>query len=102
MVPKKFAEYPNKDAVGHISDPVVSAMGEWGPWQRRQFLLVGMFYIPCCFPVLNLLFMNAAPDFYCDMAPDMRGALTVEEWRNVSGQEDQSCRIRDLNYHDIL
>ena len=97
------------DGGDYADDPVISAIGAWGPWQRKQFLLVGMFYIPCCFPVLNLLFMNAVPDFYCAM-PEALSAeqqtvaqlISVEWWKEVSGQDNQSCQIRDLDYAAIM
>ena len=46
--------------------------------------------------------MNAEPDFYCSMPHHLREAnLSVDLWKEMSGQLEQSCQIYDRQYDEI-
>ena len=90
-------------------DALAQSMGEFGPWQIKLFFIVGFFAIPTCYPVLNLTFMNATNDFWCVSVDDsvigVSGNLTLEEWRNMSGQSGtggDACNIYDVDYDSLF
>eukprot|EP00095_Tigriopus_kingsejongensis_P001794 snap_masked-scaffold2424_size15851-processed-gene-0.2 protein:Tk01794 transcript:snap_masked-scaffold2424_size15851-processed-gene-0.2-mRNA-1 annotation:"organic cation transporter protein" len=92
-------KHPNDDSGEAEKDPITEAMGDFGPWQLIMVCVVGSFIIPCCYPVLNLSFMNASNDFWCAPPAGIANQTSVEQWREISGQSVHgACAIYDVDY----
>ena len=75
-------------------DQVLEAIGDWGPWQRDNFVLLGLFVMPVAWPVLWMTFMNAKMDYWC-ARPPTHANMSVQLWKNVSGQTEDGCSLLD-------
>ena len=74
--------------------------GDWGRWQLFCFLLVGFTVVICCQPTLIMTFMNAKIDFWCQRPENLRD-LDINDWKALSGGQDENCKIRNLSYSEM-
>ena len=65
-------------------DPLTAAIGDWGPWQRRQVLLASVFLVPTVGHILIMSFMNAPVEFQCDVDVDGRNRSGWGQCSNCS------------------
>uniref|UniRef100_A0A3P8V546 Major facilitator superfamily (MFS) profile domain-containing protein n=1 Tax=Cynoglossus semilaevis TaxID=244447 RepID=A0A3P8V546_CYNSE len=48
-------------------EDAVSFLGNWGPFQRRVFILLSLLSIPCGYVVLSVIFLLAVPPHHCSI-----------------------------------
>ncbi len=96
-----------QDPNNEDSDQVISAIGDFGPWQLKFVSLLAFTTLFSAVPSLIIKFMNAPNQFVCadpfqeQLAPPLVVAEQVSNLQNVSYGPD-SCRVWDspdpLNY----
>ena len=93
-------------------DQIINAIGDFGKWQLKYFLLVGLITLPTAFPVLSIVFTAASTDYWCSMPQSLEGIVntTTTQWRNLSSpaKEDGTpdpCLVWDVqedeDYYNI-
>jgi len=82
------------------SDQYLDAVGISGKWQFRMIMVSGLFCVPTAWHVLIMTFMNAKVDNWCARPPELVN-LTVEAWKNISGQHNQTCQVRDIDWSNF-
>eukprot|EP00092_Neocalanus_flemingeri_P018838 GFUD01020396.1.p1 GENE.GFUD01020396.1~~GFUD01020396.1.p1 ORF type:complete len:549 (+),score=92.66 GFUD01020396.1:57-1703(+) len=79
-------------------DQIISILGEIGPWQWRNILITGVFCVPCCWHILIMTFMNASVDSWCARPPSLGQSISIQDWKNISGQDNGSCLVLDRDW----
>ncbi|XP_059099619.1 organic cation transporter protein-like isoform X1 [Tigriopus californicus] len=90
-------DHQNKD-----SDQIIHAIGKFGRWQFLAFLAIGLLYIPNTWSVGVIAFLNAKTDYWCSIPSDLKMDLTVEEWKEISGQNVSRCEIFNISRSMIV
>ncbi|XP_065350422.1 organic cation transporter protein-like isoform X1 [Cloeon dipterum] len=65
------------------SDPVIVALGYFGPWQWRMLLLVALVKIPAAWQMMSILFLASSPESFGGMyfcARTDKDRWTPQEW----------------------
>lgn len=64
-------------------DQIIDNIGKFGKWQLKYFVLLCMIYLPCGFSILNMTFLAASTDFWCQR-PEEFTDMDHSEWSNMS------------------
>lgn len=76
-------------------DENTAFLGDWGPFQRRVFILLCLSIIPNGFTGLSMVFLGDTPAHHC-LIP---AALNItDEWRNVSIPLDEEEENEDPRF----
>ncbi|XP_059479131.1 organic cation transporter protein-like isoform X2 [Neocloeon triangulifer] len=64
-------------------DPVITALGSFGPWQARSLFLVALVKIPAAWQMMSILFLASSPEtfggtYFCARSDPNR--WTPQEW----------------------
>jgi len=78
-------------------DQFISSVGNWGKWQCRTVIITGIFCIPTSWHVLIMTFMNAKVESWCARPAELAD-LDVPTWKQISGQDNQTCSMVDYNW----
>ncbi|XP_046740243.1 organic cation transporter protein-like [Diprion similis] len=84
-------------------DDVISHLGEFGPYQRKIFLVIYLPMVSCAFHLMGGTYLAGRPEFRCLMPEENPDNVTYEEntthpiWDNDTGTWTR-CKRYDLNY----
>ncbi|XP_054715059.1 organic cation transporter 1-like [Uloborus diversus] len=85
-------------------EDILLELGDFGPYQRNLmiiFLLPASFILPWL--TMNMIFMVTLPEHWCNVPEVAASNLSIELQRSlISPATESSCRMRDLNYTDLL
>ncbi|XP_059099628.1 uncharacterized protein LOC131893577 isoform X5 [Tigriopus californicus] len=79
-------------------DPIIQAIGKFGKLQSIMFVVIGVFYIFNSWTDVILVFLNVQTDFWCSIPAHLKDKMSVEEWKQQSGQTESSCAIYNVTY----
>lgn len=68
------------------NDPVSMAIGEFGRWQAMLTLILSLLNLPCTWHIFVLTFQGADSDFWCSPPPGLLDRISVDQWKNISGE----------------
>lgn len=97
--PKKYHGQVEKEV--EEKDQIIEAIGHFGKWQLKYFIIVGLITLPTAFPVLSIVFTAASTDFWCSIPQSLEGRVNSSAWINMSSplKEDGShdlCHVWDV------
>lgn len=55
-----------------------AAIGKFGPFQLRSFVILGFVYLSLSWAVLSISFLNAKTDYWCERPNDIKDDVSVE------------------------
>jgi len=81
------------------TDQILSKLGNIGAWQWKVIFITGIFCCPSVCHVMIMTFMNAEVDKWC-ARPNHLMTMSVNEWRNISGQGSKGCEVYDIDWQN--
>ncbi|XP_059078340.1 organic cation transporter protein-like [Tigriopus californicus] len=63
-----------------------------------MFVVIGIFYIFNSWTDVIMVFLNVQTDFWCSVPAHLKDIMSIEEWKQQSGQTESSCAIYNVTY----